>query len=58
MSLIQNLVQSLRNALNVETQSALEERYLSDAIDHVDLERRIAAQSRAYISMAHMNIGR
>jgi hypothetical protein len=58
MSLIQNFVQSLRNALTVETQHHAEERYLSDAIDHADLERRIATQSRAYMSMAPMNIGR
>lgn len=58
MSLIQNLFQSLRDALAVETQTSLEERYLSDAVDHVDLERRIATQSRAYMSMAPMNIGR
>ncbi|MBW8846232.1 MAG: DUF3563 family protein [Burkholderiales bacterium] len=58
MSLIQNLFQSLRDALSVETQTSLEERYLADAVDHVDLERRIATQSRAYMSMAPMNIGR
>ena len=58
MSLIQNLLQSLRTALTVDTTSDIEERYLSDAIDHADLERRIATQSRAYMSMTPMNIGR
>ena len=58
MSLIQNFFQSLRDALIVDTQSSLDERYLSDAVDHVDLERRIATQSRAYMAMAPMNIGR
>jgi hypothetical protein len=58
MSLIQNFFQSLRNALTVDTHLAIEERYLADAVDHVDLERRIATQSRAYMSMAPMNIGR
>lgn len=58
MSLIQNLLRSLRSAVSIETQTDLDERYLSDAIDHADLERRIAVQSRAYMSMAPMNIGR
>lgn len=58
MSLIQNLLYSLRSALSVDTQSDVEERYLSDAIDHADLERRIASQSRASMSMAPLNIGR
>lgn len=58
MSLIQNFLYSVRNALTVDTQTSIEERYLSDAVDHVDLERRIATQSRAYMSMAPMNIGR
>jgi hypothetical protein len=58
MSLIQNLLHSLRTALTVDTTSDIEERYLSDAIDHADLERRIATQSRAPMSMAPMNIGR
>lgn len=56
MSLIQNLLHSLRSALSVETQVDVEERYLSDAIDHADLERRIASQSRS--AMAPLNIGR
>ena len=58
MSLIQNLLHSLRSALSVETQTDIEERYLSDAIDPADLERRIAVQSRAYRSMSPLNIGR
>ena len=58
MSLIQNLLHSLRSALSVETTSDSEERYLSDAIDHADLERRIASQSRAQMSMTPLNIGR
>lgn len=58
MSLIQNFFESLRTALSVETQVSLEERYLSDAVDHVDLERRIASQSRACMSMAPLDIGR
>ncbi|MBV8036736.1 hypothetical protein [Roseateles sp.] len=58
MSLIQNLLHSLRSVLSVETQTDIEERYLSDAIDHADLERRIAVQSRAYMSMSPLNIGR
>jgi len=58
MSLIQNLLHSLRNALSVDTQVAVDEQYLSDAIDHADLERRIASQSRAMMSMSPLNIGR
>ena len=58
MSLIQNILHSLRSALSVETQNDAEERYLSDAIDHADLERRIASQSRASMTMAPLNIGR
>jgi hypothetical protein len=58
MELIQNLFSSLRSALTVETQSDIDEGYLSNAIDHADLERRIANQSRASLSMAPMNIGR
>lgn len=58
MSLIQNLLHSLRSALSVDTQTDVEEQYLSDAIDHADLERRIASQSRASMSMAPLNIGR
>ena len=58
MSLIQNLLHSLRNALSVETQTDTDERYLSDAIDHADLERRIASQSRATGAMAPLNVGR
>ena len=58
MSLIQNLFQSLRDVLTVETQHEVDERYLSDATDHADLERRIASQSRAYMSMTPLNIGR
>lgn len=58
MSLIQNLLHSLRSALTVDTSVDVEERYLSDAIDHADLERRIASQSRASVAMAPLNIGR
>lgn len=58
MSLIQNLLHSLRTALSVDTQVGIEERYLSDAIDHADLERRIASQSRASATTAPLNIGR
>jgi hypothetical protein len=58
MELIHNLFSSLRNVLTLETQTETDERYLSDAVDHVDLERRIASQSRAYMSMAPLNIGR
>ncbi len=58
MSLIQNLLHSLRSALTVDTQTDVEERYLSDAIDHADLERRIATQSRASMFTAPLNIGR
>jgi len=58
MELIQSLISSLRTALTPETQTEVDERYLSDAVDHVDLERRIATQSRAYMSMAPLNIGR
>ena len=52
MSLIHNLLHSLRNALLVDTNHDVEERYLASAIDHADLERRIATQSRAGVSMA------
>lgn len=58
MSLIQNLFNSLRNVMTTDTPSDIEERYLSHAIDHADLERRIATQSRAYMSMSPLNIGR
>ncbi|MCF8205734.1 hypothetical protein [Roseateles puraquae] len=58
MSLIQNLLHSLRNVLAVETQVDADEQYLSNAIDHADLERRIASQSRAWMSMSPLNIGR
>jgi len=58
MSLIQNLLHSLRSALSVDTEIDAEERYLSDAIDHADLERRIASQSRTSVTMAPLNIGR
>ena len=58
MELIQNLFSSLRSALTVETQSDIDEGYLSNAIDHADLERRIATQSRASMAMTPMNIGR
>jgi hypothetical protein len=51
MNLIQNLFSSLRDALTIETQVDADERYLSDAVDHVDLERRIASQSRADFAM-------
>ena len=57
MELIHNLFSSLRSALTLETQSDIDESYLSDAIDHADLERRIASQSRAS-SMTPLNIGR
>jgi len=55
MSLIENLFRSLRNVLTTDTD--VEERYLSDATDHADLERRIAIQSRAQ-AMTPLNIGR
>ena len=58
MSLIQNFFESLRTALSVDTHISVEERYLSDAVDHVDLERRIASQSRGGMSMALLDIGR
>ena len=58
MSLIQNIFSSLRNVLSVDTPNDVEERYLADALDHADLERRIATQSRTAISMAPLNIGR
>lgn len=58
MSLIQNFLHTLRNALTVDTLADTDEQYLSDAIDHADLERRIASQSRAALSMSPLNIGR
>ena len=58
MNLIHNLIASLRDALTLETQTDADERYLADAVDHVDLERRIEKQSRAYMQMAPLNIGR
>lgn len=58
MELIHNLFSSLRTVLTPATQSEIDESYLSDAIDHADLERRIATQSRSYVAMAPMNIGR
>ena len=58
MELIQTLFSSLRDALTVTTQTDINERYLSDAVNHVDLERRIASQARAYMAMAPLNIGR
>lgn len=58
MELIHTLFSSLRSALTPDTQTEVDERYLADAVDHVDLERRIASQSRAYMSMAPLNIGR
>lgn len=58
MSLIQNLLNSLRNVLTVDTPVDADEQYLSNAIDHADLERRIASQSRAWMSMSPLNIGR
>jgi hypothetical protein len=54
--MIQNLFLSLRHVLSVDTPNDVEERYLADAIDHADLERRIATQSRT--GMAPLNIGR
>lgn len=58
MDLIHTLFSSLRNVLTVDTQSDIDERYLSDAVDHVDLERRVANQSRAYACATPLNIGR
>ena len=58
MELIHALFSSLRNVLTVDTQADVDERYLADAVDHVDLERRIASQSRAYASATPLNIGR
>jgi hypothetical protein len=58
MSLIQNFLHSLRNVLTVETPVDADEQYLSNAIDHADLERRIASQSRAWMTMSPLNIGR
>jgi len=58
MSLIENLFRSLRDVLTPDTLADAEERYLSDATDHADLERRIAIQSRAYASMTPLNVGR
>lgn len=57
MSLIENLFHSLSSVLSVDTPNDVEERYLADAIDHADLERRIASQSRS-MSIAPLNIGR
>ncbi|MFT7724617.1 MAG: hypothetical protein QM788_17605 [Roseateles sp.] len=58
MSLIQNFLHALRNLLTADTPVDIEERYLSRAIDHADLERRIATQSRAWMSMAPSSTGR
>lgn len=57
MSLLKQLLQSLHLSLT-ETAVETDERYLAGATDHADLERRIAEQSRAYMTMAPMNIGR
>ena len=58
MSLIRNLLHTLRSALTLETLADSDESYLTAAIDHADLERRIAVQSRAQMTMAPLNIGR
>ena len=57
MSLIQKFIHTLRVVLTTGTAAEADERFLSDAIDHADLERRIASQSRAQM-MAPLNIGR
>jgi hypothetical protein len=57
MSLIEHLFRSLRNALTTDTMAEVENRFLSEATDHADLERRIAIQSRAHV-MTPLNIGR
>lgn len=58
MTLIQNFLQSIRSALTIQTQQESDEQFLSHAVDHADLERRLAHQARAYMAMAPMNIGR
>lgn len=58
MSLIQNFLHALRDALTVDTQVDADEQYLAHAIDHADLERRIASQSRGWTPMSPLNVGR
>jgi hypothetical protein len=58
MELIHTLFVSLRNVLTPETPNESDERYLARAVDHIDLEHRIASQARAQASMALLNIGR
>lgn len=58
MKLIHDLFVSLRDVLTPATLPESDERYLAAAVDHVDLERRIASQARAQMSMALLNIGR
>lgn len=58
MTTFRSLLRALRLMLSVETLDQREEKYLSGASDHADLERRIAAQSRGFMALIPSSTGR
>lgn len=58
MTTFRSLLRALRLMLSVETLDQREEKYLSGASDHADLERRIAAHSRGFMALIPSSTGR
>lgn len=54
----QTLLAALLDKFAPETPAQREERYLSEAVDHADLEYRMASQARNYLRMYPAGSGR
>jgi hypothetical protein len=52
------LFAALRDLFVPDTPAQREERYLSEAVDHADLEYRMASQARRYLTMYPAGSGR
>jgi hypothetical protein len=58
MTTFHYLLRALRLVFTAETLDQREEKFLSRASDHADLERRIAAHSRGFMALIPSSTGR
>jgi hypothetical protein len=58
MTALTHLLSALRGALTTNTEAERDEAYLSQAVDHADLERRLASQARLFMALSLASVGR
>jgi hypothetical protein len=58
MNILKAIGQAIRSAWDNSTPAARDERYLADAVDIYDLERRMNERARVYLSIYPSGVGR